>query len=57
MTDMGNGNYSGLFQPAVSGTVTLSVAAQATDSTGSLFQASPALVTGEIVSVGDVSTP
>jgi uncharacterized protein (TIGR03437 family) len=57
MTDMGNGNYAGLFQPAVSGTVTLSVAAQATDSTGNLFQASPALVTGDIVSVGDVSTP
>ncbi len=57
LDDLGNGSYSGLFQPAVSGTVTLSVAAQATDNSGNLFQAAPAVVTGDIVSAGDVSTP
>jgi uncharacterized protein (TIGR03437 family) len=57
LDDLGNGNYSGLFQPAVSGTVTLSVAAQATDNSGNLFQAAAAVVTGDIVSAGDVSTP
>ena len=57
LDDLGNGNYSGLFQPAVSGTVTLTVSAQVVDSTGTLFQSSPAAVSGDIESASDVATP
>jgi uncharacterized protein (TIGR03437 family) len=57
LDDDGNGVYSNLFQPVVGGSVTLSVSAQASDSTGALFTASPAAVSGDIQSAGDVSTP
>jgi uncharacterized protein (TIGR03437 family) len=57
LDDLGNGTYSGLFQPAGAGEVTLSLAAQTADSTGSLFQASGALVSGYVDSAADVSTP
>jgi uncharacterized protein (TIGR03437 family) len=57
MDDLENGSYSCLFQPAAGGTVTLSVAAQASDSTGALFQASGSVVTGDVESATDVLTP
>lgn len=57
LDDDGSGVYSGLFQPAEGGNVTLSVSAQASDSTGALFQSATTVVTGDISSSGDVSAP
>jgi uncharacterized protein (TIGR03437 family) len=52
-----NGSYSGLFQPAEAGPVTLSVSAMASDSTGALFQAPSVAVSGDIESAADVAMP
>jgi uncharacterized protein (TIGR03437 family) len=57
LDDLGGGIYGGLFQPAVSGTVTLSVNAQANDDSGNLFEALDVAVTGDVESAADVQTP
>lgn len=57
MNDLGNGNYSGVFQPQVSGTVTLSIDAEATDASGNNYSSSPCGVTGDVESAADVALP
>jgi uncharacterized protein (TIGR03437 family) len=58
LDDFGDGTYAGLFQPANSGTVTLTIVATAIDSTGTMFQSGGGiLVSGDVESAGDVATP
>jgi len=56
LDDLGDGTYSGLFEPESSGPVTLSLAAQVTDDSGNLFETSTS-VSGDVVAAADVSTP
>jgi uncharacterized protein (TIGR03437 family) len=57
LTDLGNGNYSGVFQPQVSGTLTLSVAAEAVDGSGDNNSASTSAVAGDVESATNVALP
>jgi uncharacterized protein (TIGR03437 family) len=57
LDDDGNGIYTGIFQPAESGAITLSVNATAIDSTGATYTATTTSVTGDIEAATDVSTP
>jgi uncharacterized protein (TIGR03437 family) len=57
LIDLGNGNYSGVFQPQISGTVTLSVNAEAVDGSGDNNSASTSAVTGDVESATDVALP
>lgn len=57
LEDLGDGTYSGLFQPESSGPVTLSLTAQVTDNSGNAFETSGATVSGDVVAAADVSTP
>lgn len=57
LDDLGDGTYSGLFQPESSGPVTLGLTAQVTDNSGNAFETSGATVSGDVVAASDVSTP
>lgn len=54
LNDLGNGTYSGLFQPQQSGGVTLSIDAEAVSSSGQTFSASLVAVSGDVESDGSV---
>ncbi|HEY1239585.1 MAG TPA: hypothetical protein VGF16_03465 [Bryobacteraceae bacterium] len=56
LEDLGDGAYSGLFEPESSGPVTLSLAAQVTDNSGNLFETATS-VSGDVVAAADASTP
>jgi len=57
LDDLGNGTYSGLFEPMVIGPVTLSITAQATDSSGNVFSSPEIAVTGDVTADTAVATP
>jgi uncharacterized protein (TIGR03437 family) len=57
LDDLGNGTYTGLFQPESSGPVTLSIDAQVSDNTGNTYDAPGIPVSGDVLAATDGAAP